>query len=331
MSMQPAIPQARQGLRLTSRLGAAFATFALLAVVPPLLQAVGEPFYISIVSRMMIYAIAALSLDLILGYGALVSFGHAAFMGIGAYVVIILTSMGVGDLAVHLVAALAAAGLFALVTGAISLRTQGIYFLMITLAFGQMAYFFFVSLSAFGGDDGMALATRSTLFGTGLIASDTGLFYAILIVLMAVFGILWRITRSRFGRVLIGTRESALRMEAVGFRVFPYQLAAYVISACICAVSGVLIANQTMYVSPAVMSWAKSGELIIMVVLGGVGNLTGAMVGALLTIGLEEGIARFTQHWKIVFGFLLLMVVLFSPGGLTALAARLTGSRGDRQ
>ncbi|MFT3688381.1 branched-chain amino acid ABC transporter permease [Paenirhodobacter sp.] len=312
---------------MTARVPLMLGLFAVLAVVPPLLTLAGQGFYITVVTRMMIYAIAALSLDLILGYGALVSFGHAAFFGIGAYAALVLQGWGIGDLFAHFAAAAGAAALFALVTGAIALRTRGVYFIMISLAFGQMAFFFFVSLSAFGGDDGMSLP-RSTLFGRDLLRSETALFYLVLALLVLAFGFLSRLTHSRFGRVLIGTREDSLRMEAVGFRILPYQMVAYVISAVLCALAGVLIANQLQYVSPALSSWQRSGEFIIMVVLGGVGNLAGAVAGALVTIGLEELMARFSDHWKLYFGVLLLAVVLFAPGGLTRLVAHVTG-RGE--
>lgn len=319
--------QSRPFSGLEPRILTALCLFALLAIVPPILSLTGLDFYISIVTRMMIYAIAALSLDLILGYGALVSFGHAAFFGIGAYAALLMQTRGVSDLFVHFAAAALAASAFALVTGAISLRTRGVYFIMISLAFGQMAFFFFISLSAFGGDDGMSIQ-RSTLFGQDWLRNETALFYLVLVLLTLIFGFLYRLTRSRFGRVLIGTREDSLRMEAIGYRILPYQMVAYLISAVLCAIAGVLIANQLQYVSPTLSSWQRSGEFIIMVVLGGVGNLVGALAGALFTIGLEELMARFSEHWKLYFGILLLAVVLFSPGGLTSLVARIKG-KGD--
>jgi branched-chain amino acid transport system permease protein len=309
--------------RLAGRLKLAICIFAVLAVLPPLAHALGEPFLIVVATRMMVFAIAALSLDLILGYGALVSFGHAAYLGFGAYAVAILSRAGIDDLFLQLLAGMAASALFAAVTGAISLRTWGVYFIMITLAFGQMAFFFFVSFSTLGGDDGVALAARSTVLGMPLLQSAQGMFYTTLVLLVAVFAGLYRLTLSRFGRVLTGTRESALRMRAIGFRPYPYQLTAYVIAGCLCSVAGVLLANQAIYVSPAYMSWHRSGEMIVMLVLGGVGSLTGAMVGALVTIALEEGLARFSEHWRLGFGAILVLVALFSPGGLSGLLRRL--------
>ncbi|MBK4215085.1 branched-chain amino acid ABC transporter permease [Paracoccus caeni] len=316
--------------RLAPRLKLALVIFALLAVVPPIAQAIGEPFLIVVATRMMVFAIAALSLDLILGYGAMVSFGHAAYLGFGAYAVAILSRAGINDLLLQILAAMAAAALFAVVTGAISLRTRGVYFIMITLAFGQMAFFFFVSFSALGGDDGVALRARSTVLGIPLLQTTQGLFYVTLALLVAVFAGLYRLTLSRFGRVLTGTRESALRMQAIGFRPFPYQLTAYVIAACLCAIAGVMLANQAVYVSPAYMSWHRSGEMIVMLVLGGIGSLTGAMAGALITVGLEEGLARWSEHWRLGFGLILVLVALFSPGGLTGLLRRLNLIRGGK-
>lgn len=315
--------------RLAGRQKLALCIFAILAVAPPLAHLAGEPFLIVIVTRMMIFAIAALSLDLILGYGAMVSFGHAAYLGFGAYAVAILSRMGIDDLLAQIATAMAASALFALVTGAISLRTRGVYFIMITLAFGQMAFFFFVSFSTLGGDDGVALAARSRVLGMPLLQGTEGLFYVTLALLVAVFTGLSLLTRSRFGRVLAGTRESALRMQAIGFRPFPYQLTAYVIAACVCAIAGVLLANQALYVSPAYMSWHRSGELIVMLVLGGAGSLTGALIGALATVGLEEGLARFSDHWRLGFGLILVGVALAAPGGLSGLARKLNLLRND--
>ncbi|MGR3197178.1 MAG: branched-chain amino acid ABC transporter permease [Paracoccus sp. (in: a-proteobacteria)] len=316
--------------RLAGRLKLALGVFAIMAVVPPVAQALDEPFLVVIATRMMIFAIAALSLDLILGYGALVSFGHAAYLGFGAYAVAILSRAGIDDLLIQSLAAMAASAVFALVTGAISLRTRGVYFIMITLAFGQMAFFFFVSFSTLGGDDGVALATRSTVAGMPLLQDAQGMFYATLILLITVFAVLYRLTLSRFGRVLTGTRESALRMKAIGFRPFPYQLTAYVIAGCLCSVAGVLLANQAIYVSPAYMSWHRAGELIVMLVLGGVGSLTGAMIGGLVTIALEEGLARYSEHWRLGFGLILILVALFSPGGLSGLLRRFGLVRDDK-
>lgn len=299
------------------RTGRAMLAFlAAAALAPPVFQALGEPFLTVVLTRALIFAIAALSLDLILGYGAMVSFGHAAFLGIGAYAAGILAGRGVTGLEVQIPVALAAAGVFALVTGAISLRTKGIHFIMITLAFGQMAYFLMVSLSAFGGDDGRALAARSTLFGTDPFAGNLSFFYVTLALLAGLWGLLRAVTRSRFGRVLTGTRENETRMQAIGFSPFPYRLAAYVIAGMIAALAGVLLANHAMFVSPSYMGWGRSGELIAMVALGGMGTLTGPVLGAVTFILAEEALARATDHWRLPFGVAIVLVVLFTRGGL---------------
>ncbi|MFE1597344.1 branched-chain amino acid ABC transporter permease [Methylobacterium sp. ID0610] len=311
-----------------SRQSAALALVLLaFAVLPAAAQAIGLPFLVVTATRMMILGLAALSLDLVLGYGAMVSFGHAAFIGIGAYAVGILDAHGIHDLAVQVPAALAACALFALATGAISLRTRGVYFIMITLAFGQMAYFFMVSLAAYGGDDGMALARRSTLFGRPLLDGDLPLFYAVLAVLAGALLVLRRVVASRFGRVLRGTRDNAVRMEAIGFSALPYRLTAYTLAGALAGLAGVLLANQAEFVSPAYMSWQRSGELIVMVVLGGMGTLVGPVVGAAALIAVEEGLAQYSEHWRLGLGLILVLTVLLTRGGLAGLAARLTGGR----
>lgn len=309
------------------RLALAALIFAGLAALP-LLGAFGADGYVLLlVTRVMIFAIAAISLDLILGYGALVSFGHAAFMGIGAYAVGILSSHGVEDLLVQSAAAILVCGVFAAITGAISLRTKGVYFIMITLAFGQMIYFLAVSLAAYGGDDGLTIARRSTLFGKTWLGDGTVFYYLVLAVLGASYLFCRALVASRFGRVLTGTRENAVRMQAIGFSPFRYQLTAYVIAGAICGISGVLIANQTSFVSPAYMAWQRSGEFIVMVVLGGMGTLVGPLLGALSYLLIEEWLAGITEHWKMIFGPLLILVVLFARGGLVGAIERITGAR----
>lgn len=313
--------------RPRGRLLAAGVIFAILAVLPFLFEALGEPFLVVLATRVLIFAIAALSLDLILGYGALVSFGHAAFVGIGAYSVAILSSHGVDDLLLQFAAALAVSGLFALITGAISLRTKGVYFIMITLAFGQMAFFFMVSLSAYGGDDGMTLGQRSQLFGTDILESRVALFYLAFACLLGLFILANALVGSRFGRVIRGTRDNAVRMQAIGFAPFRYQLTAYVISGMMAAVAGVLLANQAEFVSPAYMSWGRSGELIAIVALGGIGTLIGPILGAAAFIALEDSLATISHHWRLGFGIILILVVLFTRGGLYGFFAKLFARR----
>jgi len=222
--------------------------------------------------------------------------------------------------------ALAAAAIFAAATGAISLRTTGVYYIMISLAFGQMLYFLAVSLSVYGGDDGITLAKRSTLAGLDLLKNNYSFYYLALAVLMAAYLFAHALVAARFGRVLIGTRENPQRMRAIGFEPYPYQLTAYVISGMICALAGVLLANQAEFVSPAYMTWQRSGELLIMVILGGVGTLYGAVLGAIAFLLLEDGLSHLTEHWKMIFGPILILIVLFGRGGIAG-AARRIGSR----
>ncbi|MDB6178048.1 branched-chain amino acid ABC transporter permease [Paracoccus sp. Z330] len=309
---------------IPTRAWAATALFTAFAILPFLADALDDSYLVVIATRIIAYAIAALALDLILGYGGLVSFGHAAYLGIGAYSVAILSRAGITDLGLHLAAAIAGAAIFATITGAISLRTKGIYFIMITLAFAQMGYFFFVSLSAYGGDDGVTLAQRSTLFGQPVLESDRALYYTAFALLLGLYLLAVAITRSRFGRVLTGTRENPVRMRAIGFSPFRYQLTAFVISGCMAAVAGVMLANQTNYVSPAFMDWHRSGELVVMVVFGGVGNLLGAVAGATVALLLEEWLSILTEHWPLLFGVILVMVVLYSRDGLSGLFRRRT-------
>jgi branched-chain amino acid transport system permease protein len=299
--------------------------FGTMGLLPIAVTALGDPFLVVVLTRMIILALAALSLDLILGHGALVSFGHAAFVGIGAYAVVILAQAGITDIAVQVLAAIVVAAVFGLITGLIVLRTRGVYFIMITLAFGQMAYFFFVSLSAYGGDDGISMRGRSTLFGRDWLENDMALFYLALAVLLGGYVLAAALVGSRFGRVISGTRENPVRMQAMGFRPFGYQLLAYVIAGCMAAVAGVLLANQTEFVSPAFMSWQRSGELIVMVVLGGLGTLIGPIFGAVAVLLLEEVLSPFSSHWRIGLGVVLILVVFASPGGLAGMLRRLTG------
>jgi branched-chain amino acid transport system permease protein len=301
--------------------------FAMLAALPLLGFFIRDGFILSLVSRVMIFAIAAMALDLILGYGALVSFGHAAFIGIGAYAVGIASSHGQTDFVAGLLYALAASALFALVTGAISLRTKGVYFIMITLAFGQMAFYTAASLRAYGGDDGLTLASRSLVFGINLLKSDRVYYYTVFGLMAGVYLLCRALVASRFGRVLQGAKQNPQRMQAIGFNPYPYQLAAYVIAGMIGGLAGFLLANLTEFVSPAFMSWQRSGELIVMVVLGGLGSLHGAVIGAAAFLLMEEWLSGWTEHWKVIFGPMLVLVVLFMKGGILGAFERFTGGR----
>lgn len=305
-----AAPRARRAYLLPLLL------FALFALVPLAGLWGAQSFVLSIVTRIMVLALAAMSLDLLIGYGAMVSFGHAAFVGIGAYSVAILSSHGITDGFVHLGVALGVSFVFALLTGAISLRTKGVYFIMITLAFGQMLYFLGTSLAAYGGDDGLTLASRSTLFGSKALKNDVVLYYVVFAFLLGGYLLLRGIVASRFGRVLRGIRENPVRMEAIGFQPYRYQLTAYVIAGMIAAVAGCLFANQTEFVSPAFASWQRSGDLIFAIVLGGLGTLHGAIIGAAVFSLLADILSHYTEHWALLFGPILILVVLFARGGI---------------
>lgn len=293
--------------------------FALLGAVPFVAGAVGQPFYVSLFTRIMIFAIAALALDFVLGYGGMVSLGHAAYMGVGAYAVGILSFHGVDSGWVQWPLGVGAAALATLVTGALSLRTRGVYFIMITLAFAQMLYYTANALSTYGGDDGMTLWGRSTFSGV-VTLSDGRTFYWIVLALLGVSYLgLRRVVASRFGRVLRGCKENERRMAAIGYNTYAYKLVAFVISGALAGLSGVLLANHTEFVSPAYMSWVRSGDLIVMVVLGGLGTLHGAIAGAVLVLALEEVLSKLTQHWWLIFGPLLVLVVWGARGGVVRL------------
>jgi branched-chain amino acid transport system permease protein len=300
----------------------AFWVFAALALTPLAAKFGAEAYILSLATQALIFSIAALSLDFLIGHGGLVSFGHAAFLGIGAYAVVMLSGLGCNEIAWQLLAAIVAAALFALATGAISLRASGVYYIMSTLAFGQMLYFFFVSLSAWGGDDGVTLDDRSRLFGTAGLSSDVVLYYFALALLIASYALMDRIVGSRFGRVLGAVRQNPLRARAIGFRPFGYRLTAYAISGAMCATAGVLLANQSQFVSPAFMTWQRSGELLVMVILGGVGSLWGAILGAIAFLMLKEGLSLVTEQGALILGPILVLVALTGRAGLAGLVDR---------
>lgn len=288
--------------------------FAALAAVP----AFADTAMLTLVARAMIFALAAVSLGFILGQGGLVSFGHAATMGIGAYAVGILMEEGVRDALVSFPVAMAAAGLFALVTGAISLRTRGVYFIMITLAFGQMAFFVTQSLSAYGGDDGLTLAARSTVAGARWLKDPKTFHYVVLGLLALTVLVCAVLARAPFGRVLAAGRDNERRLRALGVDPYAYRLVAYVIAGAFAGLAGALYANLTEFVSPAYLSWHRSAEFIVMVVAGGPLSALGPVLGALGVVLLEDGLAHLTEHWRIIFGPLLVLLVL-ARGGIAAL------------
>ena len=295
--------------------------FLAFALVPALARLIGEEYLISLFARMMIFAIAAVSLDLLVGFGGLISFGHAAFIGLGAYAVGILSAHGIGEGLIALPAAILVAMLFAWATGIVCLRTRGAYFIMITLAFGQMVYFIATSLAPYGGDNGLTIAARSTIAGWPLIKSDRAFYYFTLICLLATYVFCRALVGSRFGRVLRGGKENAVRMATIGFNVRRFQLVAYVIAGGLGGFSGFLLANLTEFVAPAYMSWQQSGELIVMVILGGAGTLDGGLLGSAAYLLAEEWLSGFTENWKVIFGPILVLAVLFARGGLIGLGA----------
>jgi branched-chain amino acid transport system permease protein len=292
------------------------------------MHALGQDFYTSFATRVLIYAMAAASLNLVLGYGGMVSFGHAAFFGAGAYIVAILAAEGITSLWIAWPVAVAVAALAALVIGAISLRTRGVYFIMITLAFAQMMYYVFVSLKAYGGDDGLSLPGRSSI-GLGVSLSNDFVWYYIVLALLAlVLFLLHRLLHARFGRVIEAIRENETRATAIGYPVYRYQLLCFVISGAIAGLAGALIANQTSYAGPTLLHWVQSGTLMIMVILGGVGRFWGGPIGAAVLLVLEEVFSAspllgpYALHWQLPVGLILLAVVLFAPQGLAGALAK---------
>lgn len=288
----------------------------LMLLVPLLAQWAGSSFYLSFATRIVVFAIAASGLNLVLGYGGLVSLGHALYVGLGAYVVGIAAFHGLTNGWAQLAIALALAGGVAAVTGLVSLRTRGIGFIMITLAFGQMFYFLAVSLKQYGGDDGLPLDTRSQLAPLPALESKVALYYLALGVLFLVMFLVWRAVHGRFGMVLRGFHANERRMLAAGFPRLRYQLTAYVVSALVCTLAGVLQGNLTAFASPSYLSWQASGELILIVVLGGMGTVMGPLVGAVVLLILEETLSGWTQHWMAILGPLILLVALVSRRGI---------------
>lgn len=313
-------------MNLVAKLGFRFTARHLLYLIAAaglfLTPLAAEPFHTRLASRILIYGLCALSLDLILGYGGMVSFGHAAFLGVGAYTVGILSHHGITGAWIAWPAAMGFAAFAALLIGAVSLRTTGAYFIMITLAFSQMLYYFFAGLADYGGDDGMALWSRNSLGGFVDLDDQTRFYYLVLILLLTVLFLAHRLVRSRFGMVIQGTRENERRMRAIGFPTYRYRLACFVISGAIAGLSGALLANQAKYISPSLMHWSRSGEILVMVILGGMGSLVGPVLGAAGLLLTEEILSQYTEHWMIVLGPLLILMVLFARGGIYGLLFR---------
>lgn len=314
----------------TLRTGIVLAGLLFLIGLPPVASALKEPFYIGVFSRIFIYALAAVSLDLILGYGGMVSFGHAAYFGAGAYVVGIfafhsvqssamiswpLVFTGTNNALISWPTAILASAGLAFIIGAISLRTSGVYFIMITLAFAQMMFYFFTSLELYGGDDGLSLYTRNRL-GSLDLGNDVTFYYICLGLLIGFLVFSWRLVNSRFGMVIRGCKENERRMAALGFPTYRYKLVCFIIAGAGAGLAGALMANHTEFVSPNIMHWTVSGEILVMVVLGGAGTLLGPVFGAAALLLLEEFLTRYTEHWMLALGPILIFVVLFARRGL---------------
>ena len=308
---------------LTPRNAVIAAVVIALALVPVYAWFVGNSFVLTLSTRIVILALAAVSLNLILGYGGMVSFGHAAYLGVGGYVVGILAKEGVTSGFVQWPLALAVSALFALIVGALCLRTRGVYFIMITLAFSQMIYYIAVGLDRYGADDGLTIYKRSEFAGLINLSNKVAFYYLCLVLLLAAIWLVWRLVSSRFGMAVQGARSNERRMRAIGFPTFRYRLVCFVIAGTMCGLAGALLANHTDFISPAVMHWTRSGDLIVMVVLGGMGSLFGPLVGAVALLVLEEALSGITEYWQIIIGPLFLLVVLFARGGIDGLLARL--------
>jgi branched-chain amino acid transport system permease protein len=300
----------------------ALVLLAALVVLPWGLQAAGQAFYLALATRILIFGLAATSLNLVLGFGGLVSFGHAAFVGAGAYTVAILMQDGIASAWIAWPAAVAASALLAAAIGAISLRTRGVYFIMITLAFAQMLYYVMTSLKAYGGEDGLSLMSKSFV-AEAVDLGDERTFYLLTLAVCALaFLFVQRLLNARFGHVLQGLRENEARMAAIGFPVFRYRLVAFVLAGALAGVAGVLLVNQSGFVSPSLLDWHQSGLLLMMVILGGVGHLYGGLAGAAIFLLLEELLSGYTTHWKFVLGLVLLAVVLLAPNGVMSFRRR---------
>jgi branched-chain amino acid transport system permease protein len=276
---------------------------------------------VSLFTRIVILAIAAVSLNLIMGFGGMVSFGHAVYLGIGGYAVGILAKEGIDSGLLQWPLALAASALLALAVGALSLRTRGVYFIMITLAFAQMVYYVAIGLDRYGGDDGMTIYKRSQFGGLIDLSNKMAFYYLCLASLLATIYIVWRLVNSRFGMVIQGARSNERRMRAIGFPTYRYKLLCFVFAGMLCGLAGALLANHTDFISPALMHWTRSGDLIVMAVLGGMGTVFGPVIGAVALLVLEELLSGITEYWQIILGPLFLLVVLFARGGIDGLLA----------
>lgn len=295
-----------------------------LAAFPFVAAQVDASFYVTVVARILIFAIAATALNLVFGYGGLVSLGHALFLGLGAYSVAIPGVFGISNGFAHLGICIAVCALAGAITGAISLRTTGIGFIMITLAFAQMLFYLAVSLRKYGGDDGYTLYAPLHLIGgeNAITASGAPLYWVVLVIVALVLLALWRVEASHFGRALEGIRDNETRMQAMGYPTYLLKLCAFAAAGGVASLSGALIATQNGFISPSLMHWTQSALFIVMVVIGGVGRRWGAPLGVAVWLVFEEVLKQFTEYWHAPMGLLLIAVVFLAPKGLSALASR---------
>jgi branched-chain amino acid transport system permease protein len=308
-----------------------------MVLLPAYSEHTGDTFMVTLFTRIIILAIAAVSLNLIMGFGGMVSFGHAAYLGIGGYAVGILAWEGINSGFIQWPLALVLSGLFALGVGALSLRTRGVYFIMITLAFAQVVYYVANGLDRYGGDDGLTIQSRSEFAGLLDLSNRTLFYYLCLVLLLGTVYLVWRIVNSRFGLVIQGARSNDRRMRAIGFPTFRYKLVCFVIAGLLGGLSGVLLANHTNFISPALMHWTRSGDLIVMAVLGGMGSVFGPVIGAAALLLLEEMLPHLIgfvghlitgkelpaarEYWQLILGPMLLLIVLYARGGIDGLLA----------
>ncbi len=289
----------------------------------------GSEFYIEVVARILILAIFAMSLDLLVGFTGLVSFGHAAYFGIAAYTVVLLspTDFTPANLWVVLPLSMLASAVAAFVVGLLVLRTKGIYFIMVTLAFAQMAYYIFHDTKLGGGSDGIYLDVRPEASIAGFVPFDLldshHLYFFVVAMMVLVYVFLTLVLRSPFGRVLVGIRSNEHRMRSLGYSTYGYKLAAFTLAGAIAGLAGFLFAVLFGFVTPEYLSWHKSGDVLLMVILGGIGSLAGAIAGAFVLVGLQELFTDWTKHWQLLMGGVIVLAVLFMPGGLAALPARI--------
>ncbi len=303
---------------------------ALLAA-PVIILLSGQGFYLDLLTRVLILTIAVLSLSLIVG-GGMISLGHAAYIGIGAYCVGIPAHYEIYNGFLHLGLAVVCSAAFALITGAVCLRTKGLYFILITLAFSQMLYFIFVSMDEYGADDGLVIYQRSAFHDLLDLENPAALYYCVLAVLLVFLFFMHRLTHARFGRVIFAGRHNDERMQALGFDTYRYKLACYVISGTMCGVAGFFLGNFTNFISPEMMDWTRSANLLFMLVVGGAGALFGPLIGTAAFLLLEEFLSGITVYWHLIFGLLLIALVLFfGKGGLHGLMVGLFAGLHQKQ